>query len=144
MFGQHEECSCADEQHTAEFQPCQRLSQQEERQQHCENGAGFVDGSDLAHIAQLQRLEVAQPACARGTAGKQQEHQRLSRYGTDSGECPGQQYHQPGKQQYNDCPQRCSNGGIDVLHPDFCQNCGHAGKQGRTAGKKQPHVEFIS
>ena len=59
------------------LEPGDALAQEEERQHDRQDGARFIDGNDLVHVAELQRAEIAQPRRAGHEAREDQKDPRL-------------------------------------------------------------------
>ena len=115
------------------------LAQEEERQHDRQDGARFIDGNDLVHVAELQRAEIAQPRRAGREAREDQKDPRLRAQAGDGRRGADDGHHQPRKQQDHDRPD--GRGRVRIRLPDaaFCQNGCQPGKKRRTKCKQDPH-----
>ena len=140
----HQEGARADQHHPDSLEQADGLSQQEERQQDGEHGAGFVDGHHLVDVADLKRPKIAQPGSAGGQPGQDQKQERRLVYGLNLLLGPHQKYHDPCKDQNDDGSDRGGHRGVRLLDAALGQNCRYARKKCGAGCKKEPHSHLPS
>ena len=136
----HEPGARGDDHDAQRLEPVERLMKEDHRQEHGQNGAGLVDGRDLADVAQLERPEVTQPRRAGGQARKTEKRQRAGADLTKGVLGPHHKYHEPGKGQHHNGAQGRCHIGVRVPDADLGQNGGGAREQGGAEGKNNPHL----
>ena len=139
FFLDHQERADGDEHDGRALEPGDALAQEEERQRDRQDGARFIDGNDLVHVAELQRAEIAQPRRAGREAREDQKDPRLRAQAGDGRRGADDGHHQPRKQQDHDRPDGRGRVGIRLPNAAFCQNGCQPGKKRRTKCKQDPH-----
>ena len=124
LFLNHQKCADGDEHHTDALGQTDPLLQKNGRQQDGQHRAGLINGHHLVHVTQLQRLEVAQPACAGGKAGQHQKQERPSADGRDRLLRADDKHHQPGENQHHNGADGGSHSRVRFLDAALGQNGG--------------------
>lgn len=123
FFLDHQERADGDEHDGRALEPGDALAQEEERQHDRQDGARFIDGNDLVHVARAAARgnSIATTRRSRGPREDQKDPRLRAQAG--DGRCGADDgHHQPRKQQDHDRPD--GRGRVGIRFPDaaFCQN----------------------
>ena len=127
LFFNHKEGTDGDQYYAYTPGQADTLAQKDSRHQNSQHRDGFVDRHNFVHITKLERLEIAQPACAGGKAGQHQKQKRLPRDLGDRSLRSHHKHHQPREQQHYNGTNGSSYGRVRFLDAALgkngCQTC---------------------
>ena len=131
--------ACGDEASADENFSGDRLAENRECEDHREDDAEFVDGRDLAYVADLKRFEVAQPGKPRRYSGENEEYPGTLRDVRDPAVSAGHKDDSPGENEHDCGADGCREVGIDAFDADFRKDGSECRECRGCEGESNPH-----